>query len=203
MTARCQNNLNVASWNQGTCRRHKATPTVKSHRVCLPCVAIFANSFSGLNDGVFVIARALLVRNTFLVFIQVCSLSAAAAIHWCVSSLARVVSLAKWLASAIARSHVVAIYCAFRARCTVFAWRRWGGVLKWDNAYSTTIYQKKEAPYSPQIVDLQPLRWIPASEHANTYVLTAAHMHCSLFLQLQLSYTQSWQETCLIVSIGV
>lgn len=90
--------------------------------VCIPCVAICAKSLSGLNDGVFVIARALFMWHTFLVFVHVSSLSAAAAIHWCESGLARVVSLAEWLASAIAHGHVVAICCAFRAKA-VFAWR--------------------------------------------------------------------------------
>lgn len=112
-----QSEISDANW-----ATYSEIPTRKS-AVCIPCVAIFVNSLSGQNDSVFVIAIALLLWNTFLVFVHVSSLSAAAAIHWCESGLARVVSVAKWLASAIARGHVVAIDRAFRARCTVFAWR--------------------------------------------------------------------------------
>lgn len=70
---------------------HKTKKSV----VYIPYVAVFAVSHSSINDSVFVVARAFLMRHTLLFFVHVGSLGTAAAVHWSEADLARVVSLTK------------------------------------------------------------------------------------------------------------
>lgn len=81
-------------------------------KVYLPCQAVFAVSFSGINSHFFIIAGTALTWHTLLVVVHVGSLRTPTAIDLGEADLTRVVSLAERLAGPTTVGHVVAILCS-------------------------------------------------------------------------------------------
>lgn len=88
----------------------------------LPCDAVFAVGLPSVNDGVFIVAGALLSRHTQPVVIHVGSFGTSATIHGTEADLAGVVSLAEGAAGAAAGGHVVAVHGV----CWAFDEGAWG-----------------------------------------------------------------------------
>lgn len=76
----------------------------------LPCDAVFAVGLSGVDDGVLIVAGALLPRHTQPVVVHVGSFGAATAVHRAEADLASVVRLAEGVAGAATGGHVVAVH---------------------------------------------------------------------------------------------